>query len=845
MNSSNRRVQNKSKVMVMDKSEVICISSGDENEMINDKQKPQPWNNKANKFNFVNASKKIKCNNQKQDIVNKKRKISEIDGTSDEKDNGTDKRIKTVSCQETNSVIAKDSCKQNGVETQKYSSVPVSKKIVKPQLIIKEKKNISLPEQDIFPSFLSLCLQKRREPAMEIIVNKLKRRYEQMNPVYAKSEAFQNFLNNKRSAILSSDNMIFQHIMDVKVEMKKKSNKNSKSALQIETNKTNVCEDLPSSSKASSSSINLNNIKEAETDEEGFNDDTMNPVMKRKLKKIKKVMNMCSKRIKILEESEVNFDDEDNSNFIKLEKYKERMVKLYNEYCRITGDNQDAGRSYLRPKHLNTTQISSVDYAITNFINAKITKRNKLKKSGRFTDDLIFPDYRDILKCVSSCNERNNLGLTAKKRAQIAKKAFTDLGEHLQRARRIDYWDTFSLFLENKQDDPALKDLELAQKLRKNQEVGQQKLTQIFQDFVKKQEEMNSPEKKTNTENGDNEDSDIESKDEDENSDVESKDEDENSEEDDEDKDENIDNSLEDDENENKDDYDNDNEKEDTENKQIIINSESNENEIKSNSPENETRLEKDLSNTCKDKDNRDTEITNVKEVFESFEKVIEKTSPATESEISVIQQSFTLNNNDMEDKNDEIIPLDDDDYNKTTADNKPILRVRSFAKHPTTWEDNKQKIQNAENGSSKEVIDLTNDVAMTKVSIPNYKVKTAIFPSITKKYKGFLMPANLTNKSLISVKNITNNYLKLNPSKVNSSNLKPISIVKKVVDLSSCNTIVHLPHSSGRQNIRSKENNNETIKKQSFVHVIIPTEVYNKNSVGVPVKKNSENKPK
>ncbi|XP_043500422.1 death domain-associated protein 6-like isoform X1 [Polistes fuscatus] len=818
MNSNNGRDQDKSKVMVMDKREVICISSDDENEKINDKQKPQPCNNEVNKFNIVNASTEITCNNQKQDIINKKRKVSEIDGISDAKENGTDKRIKTEPCQETNSLIANDSSKQNGVETQEYSSVPASRKIVKPQLIIKKKKNISLPEQDIFPSFLSLCLQKRREPAMEIIVNKLKRRYEQMNPVYAKSEAFQNFLNNKRNAILSSDKMIFQHIMDVKVEMKSRSNKNSKSALQIETNETNVRTDVSQSSKASSSLINENNITETEIDEEDFEDNTMDPDTKRKFKKIKKVMNMCSKRIKILEEAEVNFDDEDNSNFIKLEKYKERMVKLYNEYCRITGDNQDAGRSYLRPKHLNTTQISSVDYAITNFINAKITKRNKLKKGGRFTDDLIFPDYRDILKCVSSCNERNNLGLSAKKQAHIAKKAFTDLGEHLQRARRIDYWDTFSLSLENKQDDPALKDQELAQKLRKNQEIGQQKLTQIFQDFVKKQEEMKSPENKASTENSDTEDSNVESKDEDENS-----------EEDDEDED----------------DFDNDSEDtEDTEDNKSITSSESNKNEIKSNSPENEIRLEKDLSKTCKDKDNEDIVITNVKEVLVCSEKVIEKSSPAKESEIPVIQQPSTLNNNDIEDKNDEIIPLDDG-CSTTTVDNKPTLRVRSFAKHPTTWEDNKQKIQNAENGSSKEVIDLTNDVAMAKVSIPNHKVKKAIFPTITKKYKSLLVPANLTNKSLISVKNISNNYLKLNPIKIDNSKLKPITIIKKVVDLSSRNTIVHLPHSSGRQNISSKENNNETIKKQTFMHLVIPTEVYNKNSVGVPVKKNSENKPK
>lgn len=73
-----------------------------------------------------------------------------------------------------------------------------------------------------------------------------------------------------------------------------------------------------------------------------------------------------------------------------------------------------------------------------------------------------------------------------------AKNAFTELGEHLQRSRRNDYWDTFSLFLENKEDDPALKDPQLAEKLTKNKLEGENRLTNVFQMYVKKQEEMKS-----------------------------------------------------------------------------------------------------------------------------------------------------------------------------------------------------------------------------------------------------------------------------------------------------------------------------------------------------------------
>lgn len=72
----------------------------------------------------------------------------------------------------------------------------------------------------------------------------------------------------------------------------------------------------------------------------------------------------------------------------------------------------------------------------------------------------------------------------------VAKKAFTGLGEHLQRCRRNDYWDTFSLFLEGKEDDPALKDTELAEKLIQNKKTGETKLLSIFEEYTKKQEQM-------------------------------------------------------------------------------------------------------------------------------------------------------------------------------------------------------------------------------------------------------------------------------------------------------------------------------------------------------------------
>lgn len=71
----------------------------------------------------------------------------------------------------------------------------------------------------------------------------------------------------------------------------------------------------------------------------------------------------------------------------------------------------------------------------------------------------------------------------------VAEKAFKELGEHLQRTRRNDYWDTFSLYLENT-EDPAIKDENLARKLAENRTEGEKRLAAVFEKYVIKQNEM-------------------------------------------------------------------------------------------------------------------------------------------------------------------------------------------------------------------------------------------------------------------------------------------------------------------------------------------------------------------
>lgn len=348
---------------------------------------------------------------KKKEQNNLKRKISQINNKGNcSIYNHKEKKQKLNSIQDISQMTEKINLNQS--ESNKDETI-----IVEPKLIVKEKKNISYVAHDIFPLFISLCLQKSHDDDMKKIVSKLKRRYEKLDPVYTSSESFVSFLSEKRVAIVNDRKKLYVHIQEVMNEIKKGINQQPK---RLSDNQT--YDAVPSTSYATND-LSANNESESEEDYED-NEDSNNSTNSNKahqFKKLLRAMKKCKLIIKKLEEAEVNFDDENDSSYIKVERYKQRMVELYNKICKLTGENADAGRAYLRPKHINTTRIVSVDQAITNFINHKITKRRQSEKTGVFTNDLIFPDYRDILQCISRCNEAKNLGLDKRGQEQMGK----------------------------------------------------------------------------------------------------------------------------------------------------------------------------------------------------------------------------------------------------------------------------------------------------------------------------------------------------------------------------------------------------------------------------------------
>ncbi|XP_015124051.1 death domain-associated protein 6 [Diachasma alloeum] len=330
-----------------------------------------------------------------------------------------------------------------------------------PKLMIKEKRPVDRNDigSEVFAQFLSLCLTKDRSPDMKKIVEKLKRRYEQTDPAYVQCPAFISLLNEKRDSLMK-EGSVYTHICEIHSEMKCRK-KGAVLPKEEEVAEESAVEEV----RAESSPVD------------------------RRVKLLSKAMTKCEKRIKELREAEVDWDDDDNSNYMKLSKYEEKMTRMYAKMCELTGDDYDAGRRYLKPKNLKVTGIPDVDQAIISFMSKKLKDKRKRTQQGLSTANcVIFPDYCDIINCIKECNEQQKLRMKEEKIEEVAKKAFADLGNHLQKVRKDDLIDSFSLVLENT-SDPARENPELLRKLEESKAAGRKKMDEIFEEFARRQDE--------------------------------------------------------------------------------------------------------------------------------------------------------------------------------------------------------------------------------------------------------------------------------------------------------------------------------------------------------------------
>ncbi|KAK9888780.1 hypothetical protein WA026_001005 [Henosepilachna vigintioctopunctata] len=189
------------------------------------------------------------------------------------------------------------------------------------------------------------------------------------------------------------------------------------------------------------------------------------------LRKLEEVMNKLLEKLRELDDTEVDFDAEDQSSYIKYERYSQRLSKVYAKYCQILKKNPYAGRL----THERLDFVSS-HY---NEINLAVSKKYKNNKK--------FPNYSELSSFISEVVKEKKIDLSDAELKVECKYCFEKLGDLLQTRRKKELYEVHCSFIIDN-EDPAEKDTELNKKLRISSKEGMVKIEQVCEEYVKKQE---------------------------------------------------------------------------------------------------------------------------------------------------------------------------------------------------------------------------------------------------------------------------------------------------------------------------------------------------------------------
>lgn len=285
------------------------------------------------------------------------------------------------------------------------------------------------PESSVFTDFVTTCYRLDNSSSMHKIVDtKLRKYYSLLVPEYRRSEQFYSLMERKEAEMVRCPSHLFRHMKELLDELK--SHRSDKSE------KVKV--------KASDKFVH----------------------------KLCKALELLHRKIKKLEEKEVDWDDDNNSSYIQLQRYRERMIKVHEKLQELEGETRTRFR---RKISFSGTQFPSINRAIEKFVNAK----------GEF------PDYYDIYDLLKKTYMSERIEISTDKLKSEAKLVFINIGEQLQKQRQLDCWDAHSSFLPG-DADPADFSSELCSALNENRKLYGSRVDEIIDQFAAKSSKSQS-----------------------------------------------------------------------------------------------------------------------------------------------------------------------------------------------------------------------------------------------------------------------------------------------------------------------------------------------------------------
>ncbi|RZC42560.1 Daxx domain containing protein [Asbolus verrucosus] len=190
----------------------------------------------------------------------------------------------------------------------------------------------------------------------------------------------------------------------------------------------------------------------------------------RKIRKLERTCKLLLKKLKQLEETELDFSDESDSTYMQIDRYSQRLSKVYNKYCQLMKRSPHTGRLLYEKIRFVSSKYDEINRAIT-----KAYKHNK------------FPTYYDVEKCVRNCTSKNNLPLTEADIKEESRNCFTKLGNLMQLRRKKELYEVHCGFI-TLSEDPANNDPELKSKLQESLVEGDKKMKEVVEKYVKLQD---------------------------------------------------------------------------------------------------------------------------------------------------------------------------------------------------------------------------------------------------------------------------------------------------------------------------------------------------------------------
>lgn len=195
----------------------------------------------------------------------------------------------------------------------------------------------------------------------KLIDRKLIKYYQSVHPKFAESKSFRKTVSEATRAIEAKPNLVYVTISGLLEELK----------TRRDNSKIMVVDDPDPDPNESITGDEKKDLK---------------------IRKLSKALHKLKQKISKLEEAEVDFNDEENSQYLISERCKSRAWAIYEKICDLTGESKDAQRLVKKPIQFRDSPHREFNRMLESFVNKTRT----------------FPDMFDVVRCMDQCNKQFN-----------------------------------------------------------------------------------------------------------------------------------------------------------------------------------------------------------------------------------------------------------------------------------------------------------------------------------------------------------------------------------------------------------------------------------------------------